>query len=79
MVDVSPEPHLFVLLHFSIIIRSSLVEKYNKCLNKILEVIEFVHNLSNMPLVFLNPLQSKFYSYIVVPTTYCPTVFQKKY
>lgn len=76
MVYVLFEPHLFVPLHFSIIICLGLVDKYSKCWNKILKVIELVYNLSNTPLIFLNPLQSKFHNCIVVFTTYCPTIFQ---
>lgn len=77
MIYVLYKSYFFFLLHFFIIIGPNLVDKHNKCWNKILEIIEIVRNLNNMPPVFLNPLQSKFHSCIIIPTIYHLTVFQK--
>ena len=77
MVNIILELHSFVLLHYAIIICLGLIDNHRKCFYEILEVIKFVHNLSSMLLVFLNPLQSKFNKYIVVFTIYCPIVFPK--
>lgn len=77
MVYVLFKPHLFVPLHFFVVICLGIIDKHSKCWNKIRKVIEFVCNLSNIPLIFFNPLQFKFYNCIIIPITYCPIVFQK--
>ena len=50
------EFHLVVPLCFSVVICLSLIDNHRKCWNKILEIIEFIYNLTSTPLVFLNLL-----------------------
>lgn len=77
MIPVSPKPRTFIRLHLLVVISVSLVHKYSKCGEEILEMTEFIRYLSRTPLIFLNASQSQIHSCFIIYRIQMPIILQQ--
>ncbi len=66
MIPVLPKSQTFIQFHLLVVIFTSLVHKYSKCGEEILEMAEFIRYLKCTSLIFFHTSQSQIYSSFIV-------------
>ncbi len=77
MIPVSPKSQTFIQLRLLVVISASLVHKYSKCGEEILEMAEFIRYLSRTSPIFFNILQSQIHSGFIVRWIQMPIILQQ--
>ncbi len=66
MIPVLPQSQTFIQLSLLVVISTSLIHKYNKCGEEILEMAKFIRYLSRTSSIFFNASQSQIHSGFIV-------------